>query len=549
VCFELGGHTMASRRHRHGGAVPRPLALLVIAALATTGGRAGAAASRVAAAGGDYLPLAVGQRWELRSRAAADPMLLEVTGRDGEAYLVRWVNPFVETTFRFEKHGQDIHLTGLDMGKGLGSIPRDTVYWSFGRRRGEQWSSSVGTQRIREAGQRVTTPSGAYEDTVEIETRDRDGKSMYWTFAPGVGLVRWGEGRDAYLLTSHSLGAGIAVPRTPARPGERPTLPRPRGRSPVLIGVDANPWDGVNEREALQEAFEAGMAIVHVVPTWKDLEPSPGQYQWDGFDLRTGFAAERGLPIALNFRVVDTNDRSLPDAYRKWSFDDERMVEQVRKTIRLLGQRNKARARVVAIGNEVDGYFGKRRGEIAGYARMLSRIRDTVRDEFPGALFTVSFSFGAIGDLDQYRALTDQIDAFSFTYYPLHPDFTVRPPDVVGGDVERMLRAAGTRPVYLQEIGYPSSEVNGSSPERQARFVEDAFEAFDGRGDRLVGATFLFMSDLPRATVDLLGRYYGAGGGAFKAYLQTLGLRERSGTPKPAWDALKRGALALKEAR
>src|ERR1044071_8675086 len=80
---------------------------------------------------GDYLPLAVGNRWELRARNAADPMVLEVASRDGDAFLVRWTNPFVRATFRFVTDGQRVRLTGLDMGSGLGPIPPDTVYWDF----------------------------------------------------------------------------------------------------------------------------------------------------------------------------------------------------------------------------------------------------------------------------------------------------------------------------------------------------------------------------------------------------------------------------------
>ena len=63
------------------------------------------------------------------------------------------------------------------------------------------------------------------------------------------------------------------------------------------------------------------------------------------------------------------------------------------------------------------------------------------------------------------------------------------------------------------------------------------------------GATVLFMSDLPKAMVEFFGGYYGSQNAAFKAYLETLGLRERSGKPKPAWDVFRREALATRQAR
>src|SRR5436190_1555322 len=87
--------------------------LLTIVAAVLAGCTAAATAYQ---RGGDYLPLAVGNRWELRSRTAPDPMVLEVTGRDGNAYVVRWVNPWIKATFRFFKEGDEVHMSGLDMG-------------------------------------------------------------------------------------------------------------------------------------------------------------------------------------------------------------------------------------------------------------------------------------------------------------------------------------------------------------------------------------------------------------------------------------------------
>ena len=169
--------------------------------------------------GGDYLPLGVGNRWELRARNASEPMVLEVTGRDGDAFIVRWINPFIKASFRFVKDGQQIRLTGLDTGQGMGAIPAGAVYWDFALPKGREWKSPIGHGQVSDRGARVKTPSGEYRDTVEVRTIDQNGQSMYWTFAPGVGLVRWGQGNDAYLLTSFRAGDQTAdQPRERAVP-------------------------------------------------------------------------------------------------------------------------------------------------------------------------------------------------------------------------------------------------------------------------------------------------------------------------------------------
>ena len=536
----------APRFVRPAAAVCAVATLLVVAAQ-FAGPRA------AAQSGGDYLPLEVGNRWELKSRTAPDPMILEVVGRDGNAYVVRWVNPWIKSTFRFVKEGPEVHMTGLDMGNGMAPIPPDTIYWRFDRNRGDRWDSAVGTQRISARGDRVNTPSGNYDNAIEVETRDKQGQSMFWTFAPGVGLVRFGQGRDAWLLQSFGRGAVTSTDRrsrTPSRPmADPPRTPASPGDARLLIGLDANPWSGANETRALQEAFDAGMTIVHLVPTWSEVEKNPGKFNFNQIDARAAFAASKGLPVALNIRIVDTNNKSLPKDISKLAFDDEKVVARLRAVIRAIGDRVKARVRVVAIGNEIDAYFGGHRNEIDAYTRLVRSVRDTVREEFPDALFTVNFTFGGVSQLDRYRGLADMFDAYSFTYYPLNPDFTMRQPDVVGGDFDRMIQAADGKPVYIQEIGYPSSDLTKSSLDKQAEFVERSFDALRRHRTRLVGATFLFMSDLPKALVDMLGGYYGSQNKAFKAYLETLGLRDGKGNPKPAWDVYRREALAIKQAR
>lgn len=508
-------------------------------------------------AGANYLPLVVGNRWELRARNVPDPMVLEVSGRDGSAFIVRWINPFVQATFRFESNGTRITMTGLDMGQGNARMPENTVYWDFGRARGDTWKSPVGVGEISDRGARVQTPAGDYRDTIEVRTIDQQGKSMYWTFAPNVGLVRWGRGRDAFLLSSFRQGSPTTNDRSePARvPTVRPT-PRGSSDSRVLIGLDAAPHEknGAGKRgrlNALQQAYDAGMTLLHSAPKWNEFEKSPGQVDLtDDADAIGEFAEERNLPIALNIRIVDTNQRSMPKSYQGWRFDDARMADRLRAAIRAFPASYKRHTRFLAIGNEVDGYLSSRQGEIGAYAKLIGDVAGTARQEFPNAELTVNFTFAAVGDMNRYRAITELTDFASFTYYPLNADFTMRPPSDLRPDIERMLAASGGKKLYIQEIGYASAEQLNSSTQRQAEFYVNAFQILRDRSDRITGATFLFMSDFSKDVVDSLGQYYRLPNSSnFKAYLQTLGIVERNGTPKPAWDVFRREALVMRGGR
>ncbi len=497
----------------------------------------------------DYLPLQVGNRWELRSAALSASMALEVVGRDGDGFIVRWENPWVTSTFRFEDDGERIRMTGLDMGNGMGPIPSDTVYWDFSRRQGDRWTSPVGTHRITARGERGTTPAGPFEDAVEVETRNPQGQSMYWTFAPGLGLVRFGQGRDAFLLQSRRRGAEPSIARAPA-----PT-PASRSERRVLIGIDPNPpanraIDDTARRRSFRSAVAVSMGFHYVLPNWNSIERDAGRFTFDDIDLQVSMADEARLPVALNVRVLDAGQRAMPRAYTGWNLDDPRMAERLIAVLRATAPRFKNRVRWITLGNEVDSYFNSRRSDITRYARLLEAVTPEVRALFPGAPLSVNFTAGAAAHMERYRSILDRIDVVSFSYYPLNPDFTMRAPSAAGDDIRGMVEAAQGKDVLFQEIGYASASRLNSSEAKQAEFLQQVFAALSAHASRVVHARILFMSDLPQPVVDSLASYYKAPHSEnFKAYLETLGLFDQQGRPKLAWRVFEREAKAFAQGR
>lgn len=501
--------------------------------------------TRIAAQTGqtdEYLPLTVGARWELRSAATPTPMVFEVTRQDGDAFVVRWDNPWTKAEFRFVRAGRRILLAGLDMGAGVAPMPAGTVYFDFAAAAGARWSNAIGNQRVVSRERQVTTSGRTYERCIEIHATDRQGTTSVWIFAPGVGFVQFGEGRDAFRLTSFWNGGSPVTRRAP------PGGDRPDNR--ILIGLDFNPppKEGFEEpakRRAFKRSIDAGVTVIKVTPTWAAVEPGSGSYDFADLDFHVSLAEEYDLPIYLNLRVIDTNHKSVPPAYEKLSFDDPQLVDRLQRVLRAIAPRTKGRIRWVVIGNEVDAYLKSRSVETAAYGRMLDLVRTTVREAFSQALLTVNFTRDAAGDLSsRYRSITSGLTAVSFTYYPLNFNFTMKSPSVAEADIRGMLNAAEGRPVLFQEIGYASAERLNSSEQKQAEFYRNAFSALRGSQSQVIAGFFLFMSDLPADTVDELTRYYRLPlfRENFRAYLGTLGLFDREGRAKPAWDEFRKHA-------
>ncbi len=326
-------------------------------------------------------------------------------------------------------------------------------------------------------------------------------------------------------------------------------LPSQNTRGRLFIGLAELPPESEGASlEAMKKwygkAAAAGITMQQITPKWDELEPSDGTYDFHEFDFKAAMAKKFGLPVYLNLRIIDTLKRSMPSSYAAWRFDDPRMTAKLTALLQAIHSRNPAEIRWIAIGNEVDPYFMKHQDEVAGYRQLLINLIPTVKKLFPGAIVTVNFTFAGISHLQkELKPIYDLTEIFSVTYYPLNPDFTVRPPEDIGRDFKLILSAADGKPVMFQEVGYPSSELLGSSPTKQAHFLQMFFDQLRVSQPAVVGMTYLFMSDLPKALVDSFGQYYNQpGSDKFKAFLATLGLFDGAGNAKPAWEVFERNA-------
>jgi len=334
-----------------------------------------------------------------------------------------------------------------------------------------------------------------------------------------------------------------AEAQSPARTGERVGTAVFRQR----IGVDANPKASSDYQQAAREESIALMRTTdanhfHYAKVWSEIEPRPGVYNTN--EIRSLVQLTSPLPIAFNLRVLDAGARNMPDAYKSLAWDSPEMVGHVADVIGQIAPVLGNRPWSYAIGNEIDLYFASRPGEVPAYGRMLQQVKSRVKTLHPAARFSSCFQFAAAPQLRTvYAPIVAPLDHVTFTYYPLGANFAVRPENSLDADLQTMLAAAQPRPIFLQEIGYPSSALLGSTPDRQSAFVKAAFETIRAAGPtKVFGATYLFQADLPEWMVNLITVAYGNNTPTFRAFVETLGLRDANDRPKPAWDEFVRQA-------
>ena len=507
------------------------------------------------AADASHLPLHLGERWELV--LGGQRMSLEVTGSSGDGYVVKWDNPYVSgVEFQFSVAGNKVLLTGLNMGNGLAKMPAGTVYFDFDVPQGKSWTNTLGSSTVISKGKTVSTPLGTFNNCIEIRLHAKDGAQTFWTFAPNIGFVQFGQGKGAFLLRAHEGLNDNARASAPPNPFSSPRpVSTPSGIKPsssVLIGLDANltPNEGYTDsskKNRFRMAKDTGVNYVYLHPKWQEVEPRAGRYKWDEIDLFASLAEEHKLPTSVNLRIIDTNQRSMADSYKGWRFNDGRMTQKLKDVLRAMAPRLKGRVKWIAIGNEVDAYFQNHKGEIGEYAELIQSVLPTVHELFPGAAFTINFTHFALGEINRlYAPLTALVDFYSWTYYPINADFTFQNPNSAAKDIGNLIQAAGDKMVLFQEIGYASAPEVNSSEDNQAQFLQNVFEALRTNKSRIIAANFVWMSDLPQKVVDDLTAYYRAGNAAkMKAFLGSLGYWNTSGKPKKAWSVFEREAKRM----
>ncbi len=350
------------------------------------------------------------------------------------------------------------------------------------------------------------------------------------------------------VLAIATLACGESAPKAPAY------TPIPEGNTlPAgerILGIDITTPEKDDYDAAIAQAKSAGAQAVSLSVYWDDIETAPGEFapapNW--LQIANIYYPEQGLRLMLTISVLDTTADRRTEDLRPLPFDDPQVIARFKSLLDYVAsQTSDLNLVALSIGNEVDGVLGADETAWAEYADFFEKSAAHARSLWPGLPIGVKMTYdGASRQRHLAALLWEASDAVLLTYYPLNQDFTVRPPETVGADFASMLDLAGDKPLYLPEVGYPSSETCSSSPEQQAAFIWEVFQAWDAHAENIPLVTFVWLTDLPPASVKELQHYYGLRNKAFGEYLRTLGLRtwEGAGQDKPAFLQLRAEARA-----
>ena len=293
---------------------------------------------------------------------------------------------------------------------------------------------------------------------------------------------------------------------------------------------------------AFAAAKHAGLQFVELPQQWDEVETSEGVFSSEFAAIADEVYPALDTEVVLSLNPIDTTARRVPKHFDGFAWDDPRLIDGFCRWVDwTLNQLPHATVPAISVGNEVDGYLSARPEEIEAYAAFFAAVADRVRREHPAIELGCKMTFaGRTGPIaDRLTTIDRGADAVMVTYYPLDDSFTVRKPSVVADDFATMVDLAGDRPVHILEAGYPSGSTCGSSPAKQAAFVDALFDAWDRHVDAVRRVNLVWTCDLPSDQVDAMTSYYNVDSPAFADYLATLGMRTADGRDKPAWTRVR----------
>lgn len=337
---------------------------------------------------------------------------------------------------------------------------------------------------------------------------------------------------------------------------EMPVLPDQGAR---ILGMDVKEVPTVPYANAYNQSMSIGVREVKVSLDWKLLEPAVGNYDNILPDLINAFYPVQTGDLTLVLRPLDTPGPSLPSELTGLAYDDPAVISAFENFLSNLHEQlpdlnASGKLKWIQIGNEIDAYLGKDSNRWDQWSTFFKAAKTRVRELWgPEVQVSSIVQFLILNDPSKknlYLNHLSELDNAVLTYYPLNPDFTVRPVSDVKSDFAKMVNEIPNKNIYLQECGYPSSELNNSNETKQADFITAVFKSWDNNINRIKIIDFTWQYDVSQETVDQWIIDFGMTGSpnenTFRSYLSTLGFNNYDGSEKLAMQKLREELQARK---
>lgn len=513
--------------------IPSASSLLLLAGLAPLAG-----------ADPSILPLSGGNYWEMTNSysGAQYRVSLESTRTLGTKVmtLFRIKTTIWELGLLVSPNGEDIAMEGIDYSPAARMyLDRPMPLFTASAAVGTSWQSALGRVTLLSRTATVTSPKGTFTNCLQFRM-DFGGSTLDWYFAPGLGPVRMGTDSFSFLLTNYRSLA-YTPPAGIAQTGACP----PAGVTPNPAAQGDHTTAGQLDR--LLMARDAGTRFLHISASWKELEPSPGTYNFTELRRYMDWAKQYGMKAALTIKTVDSASLSIPSDLASLPLDNPTLTSRFKALLAALAPGITPAVTHINIANETNTYLDTHPQALSAFVTFYLAGAGQLKASGATAPIGVTFAYSDFRRNDAtFRVVSPYCEQISFTYYPLRPDWTLRDVADVSWDIGEMVSAASGKPLVLTEVGYPSHVSFGGGTAGQSSFYAAVLDEVKLHPGKIQGVSFFLMSDPPVSVVDAISEAYSqAGSPQFGVFVGSLGLFTTTDTAKPAWSTFSTKAREL----
>jgi hypothetical protein len=340
------------------------------------------------------------------------------------------------------------------------------------------------------------------------------------------------------------------------------------GLSPVDLGVtsivpsadaagDASASDRTLAELSMLAAGVRARALVVRLDELVDDTGAPSDAAFANLGQTAALYRERGRSVLFTIAPVDRATDARPTALQaSWS------SVELRSTIEAVIDRSYdtfgPELAYLSFGTDVDRFLAQATSNDRAACATFIQQAVSYAKAHPKRLATtqigVTFSMPGLSGtrLPETAILLRASDAAVVTNYPLDASFHALSVSAAAAQLttvaNAVAEAAPGLPIVVQELGYPSATLVGSSADLQQKFYRAAFTVLSAERDRFPFVNLYASADADDAECEREAVTFGAAGDPFLIAARcSLGLKDASGAAKPAWATVLAALSSFRE--
>jgi hypothetical protein len=328
----------------------------------------------------------------------------------------------------------------------------------------------------------------------------------------------------------------------------------------VIVGLGPTPQvaeggtGAAEQLDAVLLSMASGARGLTLAFDWEALDGTgaEAEAQWDRLEAMAGVVRTHKRALVLTVRAVDTTQDRRPSALKKLAWDSSAVTDAMHALLGRVFSTLGPELRYLSLGFEVDRYVeanplqGDAFKAFALDAVQFANTHPNRQSSRTGVTWSMRGWAAAEPPRTWAPELLDASDMLMVSYAPMTDTYRATPSDAIPADLDQMLFAAEGKPLVITELGYPSSDLIGSSEDAQAEFVGRLLQEVTLRRNAVSFVGWGALHDPAPAWCQARAAACGHPDSLeLYVYWCSTGLRTRQGSTKPSFDEFRAGAAGL----